>query len=85
MPVKLVNANTTGLKAITFVVPGSIPPTMAGAVQVITLTKRLCWVPVQPVEFVSITETLPLVEPKVTLMELPVPPVNDAPAGTVQP
>ena len=39
----------------------------------------------QPVALVSITETFPLVEAKVTAMELPVPPVNDAPAGTVQP
>jgi hypothetical protein len=72
VPVTFVNAKTTGLNAITFVVPGLIPPAIAGAVQVITVTDRLCWLPVQPVEFVSITETLPLVEPKVTEIELPV-------------
>jgi hypothetical protein len=41
--------------------------------------------PVQPEALVSVTDILPLVEPKVTLIELPVPPVKLAPAGTFQP
>src|ERR1039458_5258678 len=56
-----------------------------GSRAAVTVTDLDTGLPEPPETFVSVTDTLPLVEPKVTLMELLVPPVKLAPAGTVQP
>ena len=49
----------------------------------LTATDKFCAVPGQPTEFVSVTETVPLVTPNVTVIEFVfVPAVMLAPAGT---
>lgn len=60
-------------------------PVMVTGCRATTVTDFDTVLPVQPEALVSVTDTLPLIDPKVTLMELPVPPVKLAPAGTVQP
>ena len=62
-----------------------MPVIVTGSKAAVTVTDFDTGLPEHPETFVSVTDTLPLVEPKVTLMELLVPPVKLAPAGTVQP
>ena len=51
----------------------------------LTVTANVTAAPTQPAELVSVTSTLPDVEPKVTVIEaVPAPAVMLAPAGTVQ-
>ena len=63
-----------------------VVPVMAEVVgSALTVTAKVTVEPTHPAALVSVTSTLPDVEPKVTVMEaVPAPAVMLAPAGTVQ-
>jgi len=59
-------------------------PVTAAMGRAMTVTAFVTVAPTQPTALVSVTVTSPLLAPNVTLIEFAVPPVKDAPLGTIQ-